>query len=264
MTSEQLLGLALIALVGCAAQFVDGTLGMGFGVFSASVLLALGMPPSVVVATVNVVKLSAGVASGASHWRAGNVRRDWLLPLIVPGMIGGAVGAHVLGLLPQTSLRVWMSVVLIGMGVLMLCRSLWPSLFNRATAASDKPALSRSSRLEIAGVGAVAGFLNALSGAYGPFATSAVMLTRRARPFFAVGTVSVAEVFVAGAVISTLISERGFGIVPWSTVVALSVGAVLSAPFAARACRRLPRRVLVLGTGLALIGLNVGVAVFVR
>ena len=259
--TETLLTFGLIALAGSGAQLVDGTLGMGFGVFSASVLLALGFPPSVVVATVNVVKISAGLASGVSHWRAGNVRRDWLLPLIVPGMVGGALGAHVLGLLPPTRVRTWMSVALIAMGVLMLVRSLRPSLFNRAGTPGAPPEPSRLPRLQLAGVGAVAGFLNALSGAYGPFATAAVMLTRRARPYFAVGTVSIAEVFVAIAVVSTLVTETGMAIVPWSVAIALSLGAVLTAPIAAYACQRLPRRVLILGTGLALIGLNVGVAV---
>ena len=34
------------ALVGFFAQLVDGALGMGFGVISASVLLAQGVPPA--------------------------------------------------------------------------------------------------------------------------------------------------------------------------------------------------------------------------
>jgi uncharacterized membrane protein YfcA len=262
--TDHLWTLGLIGLVGAGAQFVDGTLGMGFGVFSASVLLAMGMPPAVVIATVNVVKVAAGIASGLAHWRAGNVRRDWLLPLIIPGIVGGAAGAHVLGLLPPARVRVSMSTVLILMGILMLARSLRPALFTRPAAPGTKPPRSTLSRLSLPGVGAVAGFLNALSGAYGPFATSAVMLTRRARPYYAVGTVNVSEIFVAGAVILTLVSQSGTRVVPWDVAIALSVGSVLTAPLAARLCRHLPRRVLTLGTGLALIGLNIGAAVFVR
>lgn len=86
----------LVFGIGAGAQLVDGALGMGFGVVSASLLLAAGLPPVAVVATVNVAKILAGLFSGLAHWNAGNVRRDWLLPLIGAGIIGGVAGAHLL------------------------------------------------------------------------------------------------------------------------------------------------------------------------
>jgi uncharacterized membrane protein YfcA len=46
-------------------------------------------------------------------------------------------------------------------------------------------------------VGFIAGVLNAISGAYGPFATSGVILVGKAKPAHAVGTVNMAEIFVA-------------------------------------------------------------------
>src|SRR3990167_6115680 len=105
----------------------------------------------------------------------------------------------------------------------------------------------------------VAGFLNALSGAYGPFAPSAVVLTARSKPYFAVGTVSLAEFFVACAVVSTFLATGGLATFSWSLALALTLGGAITAPLAAYACRRLPPRMLIFGVGLALICLNVGV-----
>ena len=258
---EEAVRFVLVVLVGSGAQFVDGTLGMGFGVFSASLLLASGFSPAAAVATVNVAKILAGLSSGLAHWRVGNVRRDWLLPLIGPGIIGGAAGAYLMASIPPERIRIWMSVVLVGMGILVLWRSLaLPRIYAPPTPRdSDRRSFRARGRLGLLGL--VAGFLNALSGAYGPFATSAVMLTERWKPHLAVGTVSLAEFFVAGAVAFTFLFEMGFEAFPWGLAVALALGGALSAPFAASMCRHVPSRILGLGIGLALISLNVGAVV---
>jgi hypothetical protein len=93
---DELTRFFMVFVVGSVGQLVDGTLGMGFGVFSASMLLSAGFAPVAVVATVNTAKILTGVFSGLAHWRAGNVRVSWLLPLILPGALGGVLGAHLL------------------------------------------------------------------------------------------------------------------------------------------------------------------------
>lgn len=247
----------LVLLVGSGGQLVDGTLGMGFGVFSTSLLLAIGLPPASVVATVNIAKVLTGVFSGLAHWKAGNVRRDWLLSLVVPGVVGAALGAHLLASLPRDGVRLWMGVILLGMGVIILWRclsrnpvSIWPQ---------DRPLLL--SRICLGFLGLVSGFINGISGAYGPIATSAVMILSRAQPSQAVGTVSMAEIFVAGAAISGIASKTGLADLSWQLPLALILGGAITSPLAAYACRRLPPKILVLGVGVALIVLNLGVVV---
>jgi uncharacterized membrane protein YfcA len=223
-------------------------------------LLAAGFAPVSVVSTVNMAKVLTGVFSGLAHWRAGNVRRNWLLPLIVPGVIGGALGAYLLVSLPQERFRFWMAVVLVVMGILILWRCLFPAFFFLASSSGESSVrFLRSFCLGVLGL--AAGFLNAVSGAYGPFATSGVMLITRAKTSRAVGTVNVAEVFVAGAVISTFLSQKGLQTPSWDLALALILGGALTAPLAAYACRRLPPKVLQLGVGLALISLNLGVVI---
>ena len=85
--------LILLALVGLAAQLVDGALGMGYGVTSSSLLLFVGLSPALASASVHLAEMGTNVASGVSHWRLGNV--DWRLVgrLGVPGAIGAFAGA---------------------------------------------------------------------------------------------------------------------------------------------------------------------------
>ena len=60
-------GFILVLLIGSGGQLLDGTMGMGFGVFSASLLLAAGFPPTSVVPTVNLAKILTGFLSGLAQ-----------------------------------------------------------------------------------------------------------------------------------------------------------------------------------------------------
>ena len=89
--------LLLIAVAGAAAELIDGTLGMGFGVTASTVLIVLaGLGPAQVSAIVHTAELGTTLASGVSHWKFGNV--DWgvVLRLGVPGAIGAFLGATLL------------------------------------------------------------------------------------------------------------------------------------------------------------------------
>ncbi len=67
--------LLLLAVVGLAAQLVDGALGMAYGVTSTTLLLAIGTNPAAASATVHLAEIGTTLASGVSHWKFGNV--DW-------------------------------------------------------------------------------------------------------------------------------------------------------------------------------------------
>ena len=49
------------------AQLVDGSLGMGFGASSSSILLTYGIAPAIVSATVHFSEIATTAASGTSH-----------------------------------------------------------------------------------------------------------------------------------------------------------------------------------------------------
>ena len=90
------LDLLLVALAGFAASFVDGALGMGFGPTSSSILLNQGYSPAVVSTTVNLAKVTTGLAAAISHWRFDNIDHRLVLRLAVPGCVGALIGVTVL------------------------------------------------------------------------------------------------------------------------------------------------------------------------
>jgi sulfite exporter TauE/SafE len=67
--------LVVLALVGLAAQLVDGALGMAYGVTSSTLLLVAGLAPASASASVHLAEIGTTLAAGAAHWRFGNV--DW-------------------------------------------------------------------------------------------------------------------------------------------------------------------------------------------
>ena len=80
--------LVLLALVGLGAQLVDGSLGMAYGVTSTTLLLAAGTAPAMASASVHLAEIGTTLASGASHWRFGNVDWSVVRRIAIPGAIG--------------------------------------------------------------------------------------------------------------------------------------------------------------------------------
>ena len=65
--------LLVFSLVGFAAQLVDGSLGMAYGVTASSLLAALGTSAALTSASVHLAEVGTSLVSGGAHWRAGNI-----------------------------------------------------------------------------------------------------------------------------------------------------------------------------------------------
>ena len=81
-----------IALAGFAAQFIDGTLGMGYGVSSTSLLMAIGLAPAIASASVHTAEIVTTLVSGIAHHQLGNVKMSkgsgsfpWSFPASLAG-----------------------------------------------------------------------------------------------------------------------------------------------------------------------------------
>ena len=83
-------------LIGFAAQMIDGALGMAFGQISSTLLITMGVPPAAASAGVHTAETFTTGVSGISHVAHRNV--DWRLffRIVIPGVIGGVLGAYVL------------------------------------------------------------------------------------------------------------------------------------------------------------------------
>src|SRR6476469_8409780 len=88
--------LLTFALIGFAAQLVDGALGMAYGQISSTLLISMGVPPAAASAGVHTAETFTTAVSGISHVAHRNV--DWRLffRIAIPGVVGGVLGAYVL------------------------------------------------------------------------------------------------------------------------------------------------------------------------
>jgi len=240
----------LFALAGLIAQLVDGSLGMAYGVTSTSVLLAAGTAPAIASASVHLAEVGTTLASGASHWRFGNV--DWRVVgiLAVPGAVGAVLGAYVLVNMTEDA-EPYMAGVLLLLGVYVLLR------FSSRAIAKRVVSGPRPGGTFLGPLGLIAGFLDASGGGgWGPVATSSLLASGRLEPRKVVGSVDTSEFVVAlAASIGFLFTLSQEGI-DYTVVLALMLGGVIAAPFAAYIVRLLPARVLGTGAGGLIILTN--------
>lgn len=263
----------LAGFIGGMAQIVGGTMGMGFGLITSSSMMALGFAPSIAVATINISKVFIGLASGLSHWRFGNVRREWLIPLIGGGLAGGVLGGLLLTSIPPRVARTWVGIVLLLMGGLVIWRTIHWKVYCtikqkeclECPAHNDDIDLPKSNKnytmFKLGGLGLLAAFVNGLTGSYGPIATTGVLFLEKGEPRHAIGTVKIAEFFVALGVSLTIITKLSLSHFPFGLVIALSVGGILVAPIAAYICRIITPKLLALMVGITLTGMNL-IAIF--
>lgn len=225
-------------LVGFVAQLIDGALGMAFGVISNTLLISFGVPPAAASASVHLIKNFTGAVSAISHVVHRNV--DWRLfwRLLLPGMVGGVLGAVLLTRMDAALAKPLVLTYLAGIGIYLLFRAL------RA------PPLEKRPRI-VEPLGFAGGFLDAAGGGgWGPVVTSN-LLVQGANPRLVVGTVNTSELFLAltisGAFLLTL-GVSAFG----TAAVGLLIGGVAAAPLGGYVAKHVPARPMLVMVGIVL------------
>lgn len=241
--------LLLIALAGFGAQFVDGSLGMGYGVTSSTLLIAIGLAPAAASASVHLAELGTTAASAYSHVRLGNVDKTVLRRIAIPGAVGAFVGATVLSGLSTQAARPWASGLLLILGIYVLIRF---SRHRTVVLRKGRP----GTRLLIP-LGLVGGFVDATGGGgWGPVTTPALMADGRMAPSRVVGTMNTAEFAVSLAASVGFVLGLGIAAIDWRILVPLLVGGVIAAPIAARITHILPMRIMGVAVGGLIIVTN--------
>ncbi len=225
--------------VGFAAQLVDGALGMAFGIVNSTILVSfMGVSPAVASASVHAVETFTTAASGASHIYHRNV--DWKLfrRLVIPGMIGGVLGAYLLTNIDASVAKPLVMAYLAIIGLYLLYRA-W-----RGKVEPREPRV-------IAPLGLVGGFLDAAGGGgWGPVVTSN-LLVQGASPRSTIGTVNTSEFFLTATISATFIATIGFAAFTIATA-GILIGGLAAAPFGAILAKRVPARPLMAMIGLIL------------
>ena len=233
--------LIVVALVGLGAQLVDGSLGMGYGVTSSTLLLIIGLSPAAASASVHFSELGTNIASGVAHWRLRNV--DWRVVARIagPGAIGAFLGATVLSTLSTEAAEPVMSGLLAALGLYVLIRFV----------VGRRPALRKQPTTKfLAPLGLVAGFVDATGGGgWGPVATPALLADGRMAPRKVIGSIDTSEFAVSAAASLGFLFGLGAAGISWSLALALLIGGLIAAPVAAWLVRLAPAHVLGVAVG---------------
>jgi siroheme synthase-like protein len=230
-----------MVVAGFLAQLVDGALGMGYGVTSASILLSTGVQPAAISGSIHTAEMFASGASGYSHYKFGNVNKKLFKTLVIPGVIGAIAGALLLVFLGEQYsgyVRPVMACYTMFLGVRIIINA-----FRKMN-----PHKKFRRFIPLAGAG---GFLDSFGGGgWGPIVTTTLINNGRS-PRYVIGTVSLTEFFV------TLASAFSFflllGVTHVQVIVALIIGGLVAAPLAAKLAGKLPRRTSFLLLGVLVI-----------
>ncbi len=225
-------------LIGFAAQLVDGALGMAFGQISSTMLITMGVPPAATSAGVHIAETFTTGVSGISHVAHRNV--DWRLffRIVVPGVIGGVLGAYVLTHLDADTAKPFVLSYLTALGLYLFYRG----VMHRHT--ERRPKI-------VEPLGLAGGFLDAAGGGgWGAIVTSN-LLVQGSNPRKTIGTVNTAEFFLTVTISATFLATLTFvgtdadKALLLKATVGLLIGGVLAAPFGAMIAKRVnPDRLL--------------------
>ena len=225
--------------VGFAAQLVDGALGMAFGVISNTLLVGvLGVPPALASQRVHVVECFTTGVSGISHRLHRNIDGRLFVRLVVPGIIGGFLGAYLLSNLDAAVVKPFVLVYLTAIGLYLLVRGIM------------YPPKLKEAKL-VAPLGLIGGFLDAAGGGgWGPVVTSNLLI-QGADPRKVVGTVNSAEFFLTVTISAAFIYHLGVADLAGATL-GLLIGGLLAAPLGAWAAKHFPAKQMLIMVGIVL------------
>lgn len=270
----------LIMAMGMAVGFVSGMFGIGGGFLMTPLLIFVGIPPAVSVATVTTHIAASSFSGVLSYWRRKALDVRLGATLLIGGFMGTALGVWLFGILQrngQLELVIALSyvVLLSAVGSMMLAESI-KVMTRRGLTVSDKPKSNRSnwaqnlplqfyysrsekhiSIIPIIAIGFLIGFLGAVLGIGGGFLlVPALIYILRIPTSVVVGTsLMLTLVTMLMAVIMHAASNASVDAV---LALLLMIGGVVGAQFGVRTGQKLKAEQLrfLLGTLVLIVGLR--------
>jgi uncharacterized protein len=260
-----ILGIVLMAF---ACEFMDSSLGMGYGTTLTPVLLLMGFKPLQVVPAILFSELLSGLLAGYLHHRQGNVdfkpkiisipdiakslsalgyvetfKRGVPLHLKVALLLAacsifGTIGAVFLALnIPKFYLKLYIGILVFSMGILILiCK-------NREF---------KFTWIKVSFLGLIASFNKGMSGGgYGPVVTSGQILSGlESRNAVAITSLAEGLTCLVGVITYILVAQNplDWRLAPW-----LCIGAICSVPFSTITVKKISTKTLKLTIGVLTI-----------
>ncbi|MBN2573371.1 MAG: sulfite exporter TauE/SafE family protein [Deltaproteobacteria bacterium] len=226
--------LLVLGLMAFFAEYVDSSIGMGYGTTLTPALIILGFKPLQIVPTVLLSQMICGFFGALSHHNIGNVDLHYrskafriMLVLASCSLAGTLVAVALAVTLPKFWVTLYIGLMILGIGIYIIVSSIL----------KKEGAFSWFKLLVI---GLVAAFNKGISGGgYGPLVTGGQVLSGVSAKN-AIGITSLAEgtMCLAGFIAYVVVK----GLPPWELVVPLVGGAILSVPIAAKTVSIMPER----------------------
>ncbi len=272
MFELSLLMIVIIVVVAFLCEYMDSTLGMGYGTTLTPVFLLMGFSPMQIVPVILLSELVSGLLAGIFHHREGNVDlkpktadifkiRNMLSPLgyietfhktvplhlkvaillAVCSIFGTVAAVFIAVSIPKFWLKLYIGCLVLSMGIIILV------CFNRNFRFSWK---------RISLLGLIASFNKGMSGGgYGPVVTGGQVLSG-VEGKSAVGITSLAEglTCLVGVIMYVFVCRKP---VDWTLAPYIIIGAVLSVPLSAKSVKVISERKLKVAIAILTIALGI-------
>ena len=278
--AEISLDVFLLLGLGGVIGFLSGLFGVGGGFLMTPLLIFIGVPPPVAVATQANHVVASSVSGVLGHWKRGNVDFKMGALLLAGGFAGSTLGVAIFSFLRelgQIDLVINLSyvVLLFTIGGLLIQEGLRAMLRRRAGAGGQRRRLHehywahgwpmkmrfRKSRLYISGllpivIGFGVGLLSAIMGVGGGFILVPLMIYVLGMPTSVVVGTSLFQIIFVASNVTFLQATQNYAV---DLVLALMLvaGGVVGAQFGSRAGARLPGDSLRMLLGLIVLAVGV-------
>ena len=230
-------------LFGSIAAFIDGSLGMAYGVTGTAFLLGYGISPIKAVAYIHIAEIFVSGSSGLNHWKIGNVDTKLFKKLLIPGIIGAILGALVITKVKIAYLSIVISIYLLFMGIFLIAKAY----------AKIKLQIKQKNSVVLP-LAVTGGFVDgAGGGGWGPVVATS-LLGGKMMPRKVIGTVNASEFFINLASATTFLFL--VKITDWEALAGLIIGGFLITPYAAKATSRMSVKMILTVVGCLITALS--------
>jgi uncharacterized membrane protein YfcA len=238
----------LIIILAFICEYVDSSLGMGYGTTLTPLLLIMGYNPLQIVPSILFSELVTGLSAAFFHHRFKNTNfkigtTDFKIAFVMAGcsVLGTLAAVFIALSLPMFYVKLYIGLLVFSMGVLILVTLKRKYKFSWR---------------KIASMGLLAAFNKGISGGgYGPIVTSGQILSG-VKSKNAIGITSLAEglTCLVGVITYIIFTDHT---IEWDLAPSLVLGAILSVPIAAYTVKKFKggRLRLIVGIATLILGL---------
>jgi uncharacterized membrane protein YfcA len=240
-------GILVLLVLALFCEYVDSSLGMGYGTTLTPILIIAGFKPLDIVPAVLFSELLSGISAGLLHHQHGNVSfvrgsraLNVAIVLAVCSIVGTVAAVFLAVNIPTWALKGYIGILILSMGILIIVYQ------SRELGFSWR---------RITGIGIVAAFNKGMSGGgYGPVVTSGQILSG-INEKNAIGITSLAEglTCIVGLLLFIILK----GGIEFRLALPLAAGAMLSVPIATWTVKVMPERLIKASIGYFTLFLGV-------